>query len=97
MIVWHDDLLKQGPVLCTSGNDKAAAYIGSLVDWILIHVLKQGVAYAGACAHPWRTGCCVEVILVLHIIIVHSGVHQAIWRVDGDGHDTPIIGNEQGI
>ena len=52
VIAWCDDLWKQGPVLCTTGNDKAAAFKGSLADWILIHMLKQGVAHAGVCAHP---------------------------------------------
>ena len=52
VIVQHDDLWKQGPVLCAMGNDKVAAFIGSLADWILICMLKQDVAHAGACAHP---------------------------------------------
>ena len=39
----------------------------------------------------------LEVVLVLIIIVIHSGVHQAIWSVSGDGHDAPIIGNKQGI
>ena len=52
VIALHDNLWKQSTVLCTVGNDKAAAIIGSLVDWILICMLKQGTAHAGVCAHP---------------------------------------------
>ena len=55
MIAWCDDLWKQGPVLCATGNDEAAAFVGSLADWILIRVLKQRAAHAGMCVYP----CCV--------------------------------------
>ena len=97
VIAWHDNLWKQSLVLCTAGNNQAAAFICSSVVWILVCELKQGMAHAGTCAHPRRTGCCVEMVLVLRVLVIHSGVHQAIWRVDGNSHDTPIIGNKQGI
>ena len=47
-----DNPWKQGPALCAAGNDEAAVLIGSPVDWIQIHMLKLGMANAGACVLP---------------------------------------------
>ena len=72
--------MKQGPVPYAIGNNQVASFIGSLAVWILVSKLKQGAAHAGTYVHLQRTGCCVEMVLVLCIFILHGGVHQVIWQ-----------------
>ena len=68
----------------------------SALFWIIITELQDGVAYTTTQAHPHRTVPSVKMI-GFHAFDVTGGVHQAIGRVNGDGHNAAEIVHKKAI
>ena len=78
------------------GQDKATPYIISVLFGIIITELQSGVAYTTMQAHPCRTVASVKMIR-LNAFDATGGVHQAIGRVHGDGHNAAEIVHKEAI
>ena len=65
-------------------------YVFSMLFGIIVTELQGGVAYTMMEAHPDRTVTSVKMIR-FHAFDITGGVHKAIGRVCGDGHNTAEI------
>ena len=78
------------------GQDEVTADIFSMLFGIIITELQGGAAYTTMQAHPCRTVVSVEMI-GFDAFDVTGGVHQAIGRIHGDGHNAVEIVHKKAI
>ena len=78
------------------GQDEVTSNVFSALFGIIITELQGGTAYTSVQAHPRRTVPSVKMI-GFDAFDITSGVHQAIGRVHGDGHNATEIVHKQAI
>ena len=83
-------------VMCPAGQDEATPDIFSALFGIIVTELQGGTAYTTMQARPHRTVPSVKMIR-FDAFDVTGGVHQAIGRVHGDGHNTTEIVHKEAI
>ena len=83
-------------ILCPVGQDEATPYVFSVLFGIIITELQGGAAYTMMQVRPCGTVASVEMI-GLYAFDVTGGVHQAIGRVRGDGHNAAEIIHKKAI
>ena len=83
-------------VLRPAGQYEATSNIFSVLFWINVTELQGGTAYTTMQAHPHGTVPSVKMI-GLDAFDVTGGVHQAIGRVRGDGHNATEIVHKKAI
>ena len=78
------------------GQDEATPDVLSMLFWIIVTELQGGMAYTMMQVHPCGTVASVEMI-GFDTFDITGGVHQAIGRVCGDGHNTAEIVHRKAI
>ena len=78
------------------GQDEATPNVLSTLFGIIVTELQGGVVHTTMQAHPHGTVTSVKMI-GFNSFDITSGIHQAMGRVHGDGHNTTEIVHKKAI
>ena len=81
-------------LLSPTGQDQAASTVLSALFGVSIYILQGSTAHAVAQACSHRVVVGVKVVW-LHIPHIAHWVDEAVWRIRGDRHCTPIVADKE--